>query len=159
MTHLMRPAQKSGVLDLEKASFIELFRATPLERIEMIKRGVPAQEAKRFFETLTLGQGAALKALNLSPATINKKAKQGASLSPEESERVIGCARLLGQLEAMMEESGDARAFDAPAGLAAWLTEPLPALGGTRPADLMDTMEGQGLVSSALAKLQSGAYA
>ncbi len=43
--------------------------------------------------------------------------------------------------------------------IATWLTGPLPAFGGIRPTDLMDTMEGQALVSSALAKLQSGAYA
>ena len=46
-----------------------------------------------------------------------------------------------------------------PAGFPRWLTEPLPALGGSRPADLMDTMEGQSLVAAALAKIQSGAYA
>jgi putative toxin-antitoxin system antitoxin component (TIGR02293 family) len=137
---------------------LAIYRASPLERIDMIKRGVLAADAKRLF-ALTLGQGAALQALNLSPATVNKKAKQGAALSPEESERVIGCARLVGQLEAMIEESGDPAGFDAPAWMASWLTEPLPAFGGIRPADLMDTMEGQALVSSALAKLQSGAYA
>ncbi|MEO9190059.1 MAG: MbcA/ParS/Xre antitoxin family protein [Acetobacteraceae bacterium] len=40
-----------------------------------------------------------------------------------------------------------------------WLNDPLPALGGARPIDLMDTMEGQTLVSTTLAQLQSGAYA
>ena len=49
MTHLMRPAQKSGVLDLEKASFIELFRATPLERIEIDH--TPASDPVRTFAT------------------------------------------------------------------------------------------------------------
>ena len=59
----------------------------------------------------------------------------------------------------MVAESGEPAGFDAGAWLARWLTEPLPSLGGTRPADLLDTMEGQGLVSTALAQLQSGAYA
>jgi len=40
-----------------------------------------------------------------------------------------------------------------------WLNEPLAALGGARPIDLMDTMEAQGVVSTALAHMQSGAYA
>jgi uncharacterized protein (DUF2384 family) len=35
----------------------------------------------------------------------------------------------------------------------------LPALGGVRPLDLMDTMEGQSLVAETLARIQSGAYA
>jgi putative toxin-antitoxin system antitoxin component (TIGR02293 family) len=140
-------------------SYITVYRASPLERIDMIRRGIPASEAKRLFAELPIGQGAGFKALNLSTATVNKKAKQGAMLSPEESERIVGFAKLVGQLEAMIQDSGDPAAFDARAWMARWLAEPLPAFGGARPADLMDTMEGQGLVSAALAKIQSGAYA
>ena len=153
------PARVSRPTEPTQSAYLTLFRASPLERIAMIRQGVPAQEAKQLFATLDIGQGTALAALNLSPATVNKKAKQGAALSPEESERVIGCARLVGQLESMIQESGDPKNFDAAAWIARWLTEPLPAFGGTRPADLMDTMEGQSLVSSTLAKLQSVAYA
>jgi putative toxin-antitoxin system antitoxin component (TIGR02293 family) len=140
-------------------SYITVFRASPLERIDMIRRGIPASEAKRIFADLTIGQGTGFKALNLSTATVNKKAKQGETLSPEESERVVGFAKLVGQLEAMIQDSGDPANFDARAWMARWLTEPLPAFGGVRPADLMDTMEGQCLVSAALGKIQSGAYA
>ena len=111
------------------------------------------------FADLTLAQGAGIRALNLSEATVNKKAKVGETLSPDESERVVGFARLVGQLEAMVEETGDAAGFDARAWMARWLSEPLPALGGRRPVDLMDTMEGQGIVSTALAQAESGAYA
>lgn len=140
-------------------SYLTVYRASPLERIDMIRRGVLASEAKRMFADLPIGQGAGLKALNLSTATVNKKAKHGDTLSPEESERIVGFARLVGQLEAMVQDSGDPANFDARAWMARWLTEPLPAFGGVRPADLVDTMEGQGLVSAALAKMQSGAYA
>lgn len=140
-------------------SYITVYHASPLERIDLIRRGIPASEAKRIFADLPIGQGTAFKALNLSTATVNKRAKHGDTLSPEESERVVGFARLVGQLEAMIQDSGDPADFDAGAWMARWLTEPLPAFGGVRPADLMDTMEGQGLVSAALAQIQSGAYA
>jgi putative toxin-antitoxin system antitoxin component (TIGR02293 family) len=140
-------------------SYITIHRASPLERIDMIRQGIPASEAKRIFADLAIGQGVGFKALNLSTATVNKKAKHGDTLSPEESERVVGFARLVGQLEAMIQDSGDPVNFDPRAWIARWLTEPLPAFGGARPADLMDTMEGQGLVSAALAQIQSGAYA
>jgi putative toxin-antitoxin system antitoxin component (TIGR02293 family) len=143
---------------LPRLSYLSVYRASPLERISMIKRGIPAAEAKRLFVELPIGQGVAFKALNLSAATVNKKAKQGDTLSREESERIVGFAKLVGQLEAMIQESGDPSDFDPGVWMARWLTEPLPAFGGARPADLIDTMEGQGLVSSALAKLQSGAY-
>ena len=158
-----RSAMRTGPLSVRRQaaalSYLDLYLASPLERIAMIKRGIPAAEAKRLLADLAIGQGAGLKALNLSTATVNKKAKHGETLSPGESERVIGCAKLVGQLEAMIEESGGSARFDAVAWMARWLREPLPAFGGARPADLMDTMEGQGLVSSALAKLQSGVYA
>ncbi len=140
-------------------SYLAVYRASPFERISMIKRGIRAAEAKRLFAGLAIGQGVALKALKLSPATVNKKAKQNQILSPGESERVIGIAKLVGQLEAMVEESGDATGFDSAAWMARWLTEPLPALGGARPVELMDTMEGQALVSTALSQVQSGTYA
>jgi putative toxin-antitoxin system antitoxin component (TIGR02293 family) len=153
---------KAGAGGGDKASalsYIMVYRASPLERIDMIRRGIPASEAKRIFADLPIGQGAGFKALNLSTATVNKKAKQGDTLSPEESERVVGFAKLVGQVEAMIQDSGEPANFDARTWMARWLTEPLPAFGGMRPADLMDTMEGQRLVSAALGKIQSGAYA
>lgn len=140
-------------------SYLAVFRASPLERISMIKRGVRATDAKHVIADLAIAQGAALRALNLSQATVNKKAKQGQKLSPDESERVIGLARLVGQVQAIVQESGTAQGFDATTWMSRWLNEPLPALGGVRPIDLMDTMEGQGVVSTALAQVQSGAYA
>lgn len=39
------------------------------------------------------------------------------------------------------------------------LSEPLPALGGVHPGEPIDTYERRQLVSSVLAKIQSGAYA
>jgi putative toxin-antitoxin system antitoxin component (TIGR02293 family) len=143
----------------ERLSYLAVYRASPLERIGMIKHGVRATEAKRIIAELGIGQGSALKALNLSPATVNKKAKQDQTLAPAESERVIGFAKLVGQLEAIIQESGNPEGFDAAAWMSRWLNDPVPALGGTRPIDLMDTMEGQALVSTTLAQVQSGAYA
>jgi putative toxin-antitoxin system antitoxin component (TIGR02293 family) len=136
-----------------------LYRASPLDRIGMIKHGIRATDAKRIIAELAIGQGATLKALNLSPATVNKKAKKNQTLSPSESERVIGIAKLVGQLEAVIQESGNPEGFDAAAWMSRWLNEPVPALGGARPIDLMDTMEGQALVSATLAQVQSGTYA
>ena len=140
-------------------SYLAVFHASPLERIDMVRHGIRAVEAKRILADLAIGQGAGMKALNLSPATVNKKAKQDQTLSPEDSERVIGMARMVGHLEAMVQESGDPKGFDSTAWMARWLHDPLPALGGARPIELMDTMEGQALVSTLMAQLQSGAYA
>jgi putative toxin-antitoxin system antitoxin component (TIGR02293 family) len=136
-----------------------LYRTPVMERILLITNGVPAAEAKRWLEITTLGRNTTLKALDLPIATFNKKVKANAKLSPAESERVIGFARLVGQIEAMLEEAGGPPDFDARAWLARWLTEPLPALGNAKPIDFMNTMEGQNLVSQKLTQIASGAYA
>ena len=80
-------------------------------------------------------------------------------MSPAESERVIGMVRLVGQVEAMIQESDDPAGFDATSWMSRWLQEPLPSLAGARPIELMDIMEGQALVSTVLAQVQTGAYA
>lgn len=68
-------------------------------------------------------------------------------------------AKLVAQLEAMIEESGTPEGFDATAWLSRWLSEANPALGGAPPIALMATTEGQERVSTLLAQTGSGAYA
>ncbi len=159
MTSAALGRRASAAMASNPFHYIEVYRASPAERIRIIKEGIPAAKAKRMISDLRFEQGVLLEALNLKTATVNRKAAQGASLSPEESERVIGMAKLVGQLQAMVEDSGDPEGFDAPGWLSQWLREPVPALGGARPVELLDTMEGQALVSQALRQMQSGAYA
>ncbi|WP_208852635.1 antitoxin Xre/MbcA/ParS toxin-binding domain-containing protein [Roseomonas mucosa] len=140
-------------------SYVEVFRAEPIKRINMIKHGLSAAEAKRILSDLAVTQAVAMRALNISAATMNRKVRGEDRLPPAESERVLGIARLVGQVQAIVEESGRPEGFDAAAWTSRWLSEPLPALGGARPLDLLDTMEGQALVSSTLAHIQGGAYA
>lgn len=137
----------------------ELFAASPQARIAMIRQGVPAIEAKRLVQALGVEQKVFYQALGLKTATVNRKITQSEQLASDESERLLGVARLIGQVEAIVAESGDPKDFDAPEWLSRWLREPLPALGGTPPMALLDTMEGQAMVAEALARIQSGAYA
>lgn len=150
-------AEESGVSGAAGHPYLGLYAADPLARIAASRAGLPASEAKALLDDLGLSQDIGLRALALSIATTNKKAKNGERLAPDESERVIGLGRIMGQVEAMLGDG--AEGFDAQAWLGRWLTEPLPALGHRRPVELLDTMEGQGLVSQALARMESGAYA
>jgi len=141
-------------------SFVHIYRADPAQRIGIIKNGVPAREAKQIIAELSGdNQRGLIEALHLSTATINRKTAKNEPLSTDEGERVVGLAKLVGQVQAMVEESGDPTDFDAMAWLSRWLREPLPAFGGQKPISLLDTMEGQALVSTALAQIHSGAYA
>ncbi|MGI3776767.1 MAG: antitoxin Xre/MbcA/ParS toxin-binding domain-containing protein [Janthinobacterium lividum] len=164
MTHDPAPATPSRRRQAARPatvalSYIGVFRAEPVQRIAMAKAGLPAADARRIVADLAANQAAGYRALGISPATMNRKIRSNDRLPLAESERVIGVARLVGQLQAIVEESGNPAGFDAPAWLSRWLGEPLPALGGVRPLDMLDTIEGQGLVSASLARIQAGAYA
>lgn len=142
-----------------KASFLRFFEADPLSRVGAIKRGIRPEFVDEIAGEMQLPKERLLGALGLSVATVNRKRGESKPLSKDESERVLGMARLVGQVESMVQASGDPTGFNAAPWLARWLEEPLPALGGHAPAELMDTAEGQAIVSNLLARAQSGAYA
>jgi putative toxin-antitoxin system antitoxin component (TIGR02293 family) len=152
------PVKKRPVARRE-FDYFTIYRSAPLDRIKRVKAGVSAAEAKEILCDLAIPSGRISAVLGIPASTLNRKAKGAQKLSTDEGERVLGLAKLVGQVQAMVEDSGDPKGFDARAWTAHWLNEPLPALGGARPVDLMDTMEGQGLVSDMLARIQSGAYA
>jgi putative toxin-antitoxin system antitoxin component (TIGR02293 family) len=139
--------------------FAEVYSVEPSVRILTIKHGVKADAFNRIARSMDRSKEQLGKTLGLSVTTVDRKAKAGEALSPEQSERLVGIARLIGQVQTMVEQSGNPEGFDAARWLGRWLDEPLPALGGERPGDLMDTAEGRGLVSNLLAMAQSGAYA
>jgi|HubBroStandDraft_6_1064221.scaffolds.fasta_scaffold560741_2 putative toxin-antitoxin system antitoxin component (TIGR02293 family) len=159
-TKRRRPATPTSALKWGSTlDYVEFFRAAPLDRVRLVKSGLPASQAKTIIGDLAMPSGSASRALHVSVSTLNRKTKMRETLSQDESERVLGLAKLIGQVQAMVDESGDPSGFDAREWTARWLSEPLPALGGTRPLDLMDTMEGQSIVADSLARIQSGAYA
>ena len=96
--------------------------------------------------------------LGVARSTIGRMALKRKLLSPDEGSRVLGMASLIGQVHTMVCESGHPEGFNAAEWVARWIDRPLPALGGLRPAELMDTFDGQALVSSMVARMQSGAY-
>ncbi len=158
---MVAAAQRSTGKQLSRPpeAYNRLRQIPPAELVIMIKACLSAVEAKAWLETATLGRNETLKALDLPIATFNRKVKEKGRLSPAESERVLGFARLVGQLQIIVRDAGGPADFDAKAWLGRWLSEPLPALGHARPMDFMDTMEGQKLVSQSLAQIGSGAYA
>jgi putative toxin-antitoxin system antitoxin component (TIGR02293 family) len=137
---------------------VEAYHADPIERVRLVKHGVPAKLVEMMAKGMSIPKERLVAMLGLARATVDRKAREDKLLSVDESSRVLGMARLLGQVHAMVLESGDAARFDAAGWLAVWLERPLPALGGRRPAELMDTPEGQAIVFDVVARLQSGAY-
>lgn len=137
---------------------MDAFKAAPIERVTAIKGGLPARWVKVALGDFMLGCGRELSALKLSQRAISRMATTGARLSQERSECALGVAELIGQVEAMMRASGESGEFSASNWFAQWVTSPLPALGGERPIEYLDTWDGRIVISRLLAQMQSGAY-
>ena len=135
------------------------FNLPPQGRIAVIRQGIPASTIGSLASRMGLSKEILLTSLGLSRATISRKERQATVLSPDESERVLGVEALIGQVQKMVNESGDPTGFDAARWVGHWITGPVPALGGKTPASYLDTFEGQKLVANLLAMMQSGAYA
>jgi putative toxin-antitoxin system antitoxin component (TIGR02293 family) len=151
-----RPASKGGRSG--EWSFVRFYEFDPIQRVQVIKQGLPATVPGAIAERMGISKDRLYLTLGLPRATVERKVRESKPLSPEESSRVLGMGRLVGQVQRMVEESGRPDGFDAGAWVARWMERPVPALGGRRPAELMDTAEGQALVANVLARAQSGAY-
>ena len=110
-------------------------------------------------EDLEVDQSKLVQSLGLARSTLSYKVQHKKDLTPNEAERLVGVYRLIGQVEAMVKESGDPEGFDAGKWFGEWMEQPLPALGGKRPAEYLDNGMGRELVSNLLYQIQSGAFA
>lgn len=141
------------------APLAALYSASQMDRIKMVKEGVPSSFVGLLVHDLNMPKERFYGMIGVSRATVDRKVKERKLLNRSEGESVLAMGRLIGQVEEMVRTSGDPTGFDAARWVSAWLQEPLPALGGQRPADYMDTEEGRALVSGLIAQIQSGAYA
>lgn len=137
----------------------ELHETEPTVRMELVRAGLPAQAVVSLAEALDMSRERLTRELDIPRTTVTRKLKTGGRLGVAESERVLGVARLIGQVQQIVEESGDPEGFDAARWVAEWLERPLPALDGRPPIEFMDTAEGRDVVFGLVARMQSGAYA
>lgn len=137
----------------------EIYRASDLERHEIITRGVPACYVVVIAKRTGIPRERLFSSLGFPRSTIEKKIKANEVLGTDQSEKIVGFERIVGQVKAMVAESGNPEGFDAERWVGEWLEKPQRALDGRKPAELMNTVQGQQIVSGLLAKAQSGAYA
>jgi putative toxin-antitoxin system antitoxin component (TIGR02293 family) len=155
---ISRGVAKQKPISVPKITPLAVYKASHFERIEMIRRGVPATTLNDIVRKMDVSKDSLYVTLRFPASTMDRKIRQNDTLSSEHTERLLGLERLIGQVEVMLIESGHDEKFDASRWVGAWLERPLPALGGSKPADYMDTIEGQEFISRLLAQSQSGAY-
>jgi len=143
----------------EREQAVRLYYLSVIDRVSLVKAGVPAKYVKVLSMRMKIPMEKLYRTLGLARPTVDRKVRLSKLLNPDESERVVGIARLVGQAQSLVKESGRPEEFDAATWVSAWLDRPLPALGGKPPGEFMDTADGRMLVADLLSQEQSGAYA
>lgn len=143
---------------IKPTDFALVYAMERVDRIQLVKRGILASYVLAIARSVGLPKEYLIEMLGLPRATVDRKARATQVLTVAQSELVLGCAKLIGQVQVMVEQSGDPAGFNAAEWLGEWLERPQPALGGKRPAQYLDTNEGQQLLATLLARAQSGAY-
>ncbi|WP_369928181.1 antitoxin Xre/MbcA/ParS toxin-binding domain-containing protein [Xanthomonas sp. NCPPB 2632] len=135
--------------------YAELACATPLERIEMIRRGLPPSLILELACDLRLSEDNLMVYLGLVRAGVRQKLVDEERLTPQESDRVMALALLLGDTlrghDAAIEVSADAQ-MAAAAWLGKWLRSPHTELEHRAPLQFMDIAHGRALVASLLVR-------
>lgn len=134
--------------------------ATPLQRVAAEREGVPAQVVKHMATSMDLPAVRMFNILGVAKATAESKAAQQARIAGASGQAALGVLRLLAIVKDILGEStaADAAGFDSARWLGRWIEQPQAALGGQRPADLLDTPTGYSVVARLLGSLESGAY-
>lgn len=141
--------------------FVSSVRAAdPLQLIATERRGVAGVFVKDLSKSMEISAQRMFDILGVPKATAEKKVAAGELLSGSGGRAALGLAKLLGIAWEIVQNSTApaARDFDAAKWLGQWLERPQPALGGRKPADLIDTPTGLDVVARLLGSIESGAY-
>jgi putative toxin-antitoxin system antitoxin component (TIGR02293 family) len=121
---------------------------TPAKLIEALRVGLPVQELEDLQATLDVPLEKLFPMLGISKATLHRRKALG-KLGPDESDRVVRFARLMGKAVEVMESEEDARR---------WLTSPQFGLGGAVPLAYAETEVGAREVEDLLGRIEYGVY-
>jgi putative toxin-antitoxin system antitoxin component (TIGR02293 family) len=138
----------------------EFVRAEPMEQVELEREGLRATVISDLAHAMAVPRVRMLEMMALPRATMEKKISSQETLKGVANRRALNLLQLLGHTREILEDSTapEAGNFDAAQWLGRWIETPQPALGGRKPADLLDTEAGTAIVDRALGALRSGSY-
>lgn len=137
-----------------------LHAADPMRRIDTERMGVAGCFVKDLSKRMEIPAQRMFSILGVPKATAEKKVASGELLAGSGGRAALGLAKLLGIAQQMVADSTSpaAKNFDSAKWFGRWLERPQPALGGRKPAELIDTPTGVELVAKLLGSIESGAY-
>ena len=121
---------------------------SPLEQVETIRKGIATQAFDQLATALGVGKEALARKLNIKAQTLRKRKSR--VLSADEAEKSLRVARVFSFATEVLGSEEKARQ---------WLNDQIPALGGKRPLDLLDTDVGAHEVTNLLGGIKWGMYA
>lgn len=134
--------------------------APPLTRIAAERAGVSGGLVKEIAKSMGVSYLRMFEVIGLPKATAAKRAATNTAVTGAPGQAALGIVRLLGIAQAMAENSDapEAAGFDTAKWLGDWIERPQPALGGRKPADMLDTPTGVDTVAKLLGAIESGVY-
>ncbi|MBA2432294.1 MAG: DUF2384 domain-containing protein [Chthoniobacterales bacterium] len=130
------------------AKVVALVALSPLEQVETIRKGIATQAFDDIATAIGVGKEALARKLNINAQTLRKRKSR--VLSPDEAEKSLRAARVFTFAIEVLGSENEARD---------WLNQQIPALGGKRPLDLLDTDVGAHEVTNLLGCIKWGLYA
>lgn len=137
-----------------------LTHATPLQRMQFEREGIAGSLLKAMAAEMQIPTMRFYNMIGVPKATAEQKIAKNQPISGAGGHAALGVARLLGMVSEMLAHSTAPAAenFDAAKWLGQWIEHPQPALGGKKPADMLDTPTGFEVVTRTLGAIESGAF-
>ncbi len=120
----------------------------PAELIALIRAGLPVSELDALQNILDVPIEKLAPKLGISKATLHRR-KAAGQLEPDESDRVVRFARLMGMAIEVFENEKAARA---------WMSSPQVGLGGETPLEYATTELGAREVQNLLGRIDQSVY-
>lgn len=137
----------------------QLAGLSPQQRIDAIRRGLPARAVVALAAALGWSQERVIAAFRFKRSTVTAKIRKNEALNPDDSERLFAVMDMIETVGELVSRSGDPHGFDAARCLENWIETPNQTLGGLPSVEYLDTHEGLRILRQLLAQMESGAYA
>ncbi|MBK7427065.1 MAG: DUF2384 domain-containing protein [Saprospiraceae bacterium] len=125
--------------------------SSPMERVEIIRQGIPFSSIERISDRLNRPVKAVLSLVGMPQTTYNKKKSERSLLDSRDSELIVHITELLDfGIEVFNKEE---EKFQR------WLKKPNLSLGGHTPESLLDTITGIDEVRNSLNRIEYGNFA
>ncbi len=142
--------------------FRQRYQVAPVnERVLIERTGLPSEVVKVMIADIGLSDADFQRTVRIPKATYAKKMKEGARFDGTVGQSAIHIMELVNKVDEMVRVDPDPNAikdFDAAKWVGEWIRTPQPGLGGSTPAELLDTPSGRESVMRLLGSIQSGAY-